>query len=192
MNQIHGRFSIANDDFLYVLSTFIFEPIRWNARFGWRPMCEQERHGYFHFWCAVGRLMNIKEIPCGYDEFERFNLNYEHTHFRFSDANQRIGAATRDLFLSWFPRPLHSLVRPAIYAMMDDALIEAFGFPRPSHLMRRLVGSALWLRALALRWFPARRRPCLRTEMRQRSYPDGCPVEDIGPSPAGNPGTANP
>src|SRR3954451_14697827 len=33
MNQIHGRFAIANDDFLYVLSTFVFEPIRWNARY---------------------------------------------------------------------------------------------------------------------------------------------------------------
>jgi len=37
MNQLHGRFDIANEDFLYVLSTFIFEPIRWNTRFGWRP-----------------------------------------------------------------------------------------------------------------------------------------------------------
>src|SRR4051794_2277599 len=25
MNQLHGRFPIANDDFLYVLSTFVFE-----------------------------------------------------------------------------------------------------------------------------------------------------------------------
>ncbi|WP_225912113.1 hypothetical protein [Nostoc flagelliforme] len=40
MNALHGRFKIDNGDFLYVLSTFIFEPIRWNARFGWRLMCE--------------------------------------------------------------------------------------------------------------------------------------------------------
>src|SRR5947209_10151675 len=63
MNQLHGRFAIANDDFLYVLSTFLFEPIRWNARFGWRPLCEQERLGYFHFWRQVGRRMNIKDVP---------------------------------------------------------------------------------------------------------------------------------
>ena len=43
MNQIHGRFEISNDDFLYVLSSFVFEPIRWNARFGWRPLIETER-----------------------------------------------------------------------------------------------------------------------------------------------------
>jgi hypothetical protein len=60
MNQLHGRFDIPNDDFLYVLSTFVYEPIRWNARFGWRPLCEQERLGYFHFWREVGRRMNIK------------------------------------------------------------------------------------------------------------------------------------
>jgi hypothetical protein len=36
MNALHGRFHIPNRDFLYVLSTFIFEPIRWNQRFGWR------------------------------------------------------------------------------------------------------------------------------------------------------------
>src|SRR5213082_454885 len=54
MNQLHGRFDIANDDFLYVLSTFVYEPIRWNQRFGWRPLCAQERLGYFHFWRQVG------------------------------------------------------------------------------------------------------------------------------------------
>jgi hypothetical protein len=45
MNALHGRFRIANEDFLYVLSTFVFEPIRWNQRFGWRRMTEFEQHG---------------------------------------------------------------------------------------------------------------------------------------------------
>ncbi len=181
MNQIHGRFEIANDDFLYVLSTFVFEPIRWNARYGWRPMCEQERLAYFHFWREVGRRMNIRAIPAIYDEFERFNVEYERARFRFSEANQRVGAATRDLFLSWFPGPLRPLVRPAIYALMDDALIDAFGFPRPSRIMRALVTAVLKLRAQALRWVLARRRPHRRTETRQRSYPHGYRIEELGP-----------
>src|SRR5437016_8109604 len=54
MNQLHGRFAIANADFLYVLSTFLFEPIRWNARFGWRVFCEHERLAMFYFWREVG------------------------------------------------------------------------------------------------------------------------------------------
>jgi hypothetical protein len=184
MNQIHGRFEIANDDFLYVLSTFVFEPIRWNARHGWRPMCAQERSAYFHFWRAVGERMNIHNIPETYEGFEQFNVEFERTRFRFDEANRRVGSATRDLFLGWFPAPLRPLVRPAIYALMDDPLIEAFGFPRPSRAARGIVAGVLRARALALRSWPARRRPHLRTEGRQRSYPRGYRIEEIGPPPA--------
>ena len=124
LNQLHGRFTIANEDFLYVLSTFIFEPIRWNERFGWRLLCEQERLGYFYFWREVGRRMNIRDIPVGYDDFERFNEDYEREHYRYTEANRRVGAATRELFASWFPRFLAPVVRSAIYALLDDRLIE--------------------------------------------------------------------
>jgi hypothetical protein len=181
MNQIHSRFAIANEDYLYVLSTFAFEPIRWNARFGWRPMCEAEKLAMFHFWAEVGRRMNIREIPDTRDAFERYNVEYERDRFRFAESNRRVGAATRDLFASWFPRPLRPLVRPAIHAMMDDPLIDAFGFPRPSAASRRLIERAMRLRAWCLRRLPARRRPRLRTEMRHRSYPLGYRVEELGP-----------
>src|SRR5207344_102347 len=43
MNQLHGRFAISNEDYLYVLSTFVFEPIRWNQHYGWRRMSVNER-----------------------------------------------------------------------------------------------------------------------------------------------------
>src|SRR5919197_1930994 len=55
MNRIHGRFEIANDDFLYVLSTMVLEPIRWNQRYGWRPLHEHERLATFYFWREVAR-----------------------------------------------------------------------------------------------------------------------------------------
>lgn len=89
LNQLHGRFAIANEDFLYVLSTFVYEPIRWNERFGWRSMSEEERLGYFHFWRQVGRRMNIREIPTDYGAFERFNREYEAQHYRYAEANER-------------------------------------------------------------------------------------------------------
>lgn len=37
MHAMHGRYAIANANFLYVLSTFIYEPMRWCDRFSWRP-----------------------------------------------------------------------------------------------------------------------------------------------------------
>jgi uncharacterized protein (DUF2236 family) len=181
INQLHGRFAIANDDFRYVLSTFIYEPIRWNARFGWRPMCEEEKLALFWFWREVGALMNIRDVPADYAAFEAFNRAYERAHFRFAEATQRVGTATREMFVRWFPRPLAPIVRSAIYALLDEPLREAFGFPAPSRFMRWFVPAALRWRARWVRWLPARRRPRRRTEMRRSLYPSGYVIEELGP-----------
>jgi hypothetical protein len=184
MNQIHRRFDITNEDYLYVLSTFVFEPVRWIRRFGWRALSDHEQLGLFHFWRQVGRRMNIKDIPADYKAFERFNVDYEREHFRYAETNALVGAATRDMFLSWFSRPLRPLVGPVINALMDEPLLTAFGFPRPSPSLRRLVEGALRLRGRAVRFLPARRRPVIRTELKHRSYPHGYRIEELGPPAA--------
>src|SRR6185503_4499445 len=103
MNRIHGRFEITNEDFLYVLSSFVFEPIRWNARFGWRRLIETEKLATFEFWREVGRRMAIENIPATYDELLSLNEEYERRHFRRTEASERVGGATRDMFLEWLP-----------------------------------------------------------------------------------------
>lgn len=183
LNQLHGRFNISNEDFLYVLSTFVFEPMRWNARFGWRRMTEKERLALFHFWREVGRRMNIRDIPTDMGAFERFSLDYEQRHYRHTEPNARVGAATRELFASWFPPPLRPLVRRSIHAFLDEPLRRAFGFPEPSRLLRWLVPAALKLRARLQRVLPRRRRPLLRTDMTPPSYPEGYVIEALGPPP---------
>ena len=182
INQLHGRFTIGNEDFLYVLSTFLFEPIRWNQRYGWRIMCEQECLGLFYFWCAVGERMHIQQIPEDYHTFNRFSVEYERQRFRYTSSNHRVGTATVELFVGWFPRMLSPLVRSAIYAILEPHLITAFGFPQPSRFMRGVVFSILRLRARLLRWLPPRRHPCLRTEMIHPSHPTGYVIEHLGPS----------
>jgi ER-bound oxygenase mpaB/B'/Rubber oxygenase, catalytic domain len=184
MNQIHGRFRITNDDFLYVLSSFVYEPIRWNARFGWRRLIETERLATFHFWRAVGRLMAIRDIPEEYSELERFNVEYERRHFRRTPEAERVGRATRDMFLAWFPGVPKRLGAPAIYALMDDRLLDAFGFPRPHPAVRAVVESSLRGRARVVRALPARRRPRLRTSRHTRSYGRRWKLEELGPAPA--------
>ncbi len=143
INEIHGRFKIANEDFQYVLSTFIYEPIRWNQRFGWRQMCEQERLAMFHSWREVGRRMNIQDLPDDYEVFERFNVLYEREHYRYTKANHRVGVATRELFVGWFPRVSSPLVRSAMHALMDEPILEAFGFPRPLLIARWCVHAGM-------------------------------------------------
>ena len=185
MNQIHGRFDISNDDFLYVLSTFVYEPIRWNERFGWRRMLEAERLATFHCWCEIGRRMGIKEIPGSYEELERFNIEYERRELASTEESRRVGADGRELFAAWFPRPARPLVRRGIYALLADDLRRAFGFPAAPRGLRGTVESALRLRARVLRFLPPRRRPRLRTQKRRRrSYPRGYLLEELGPPPA--------
>ena len=182
MNSLHGRFKIANDDFRYVLSTFIFEPIRWIDRFGWRSMVEQERLGLFYFWREVGKRMNIQDIPESFAEYEQFNVEYEQSRFRYSDASRRTAEATRNLFLSWLlPKPLWKLGEPFVYALMDDKLCAAFGFPPPPPFTRSFVENALRLRARIVRQLPERRLPFFRSEMTHRSYPNGYRTEELGP-----------
>jgi hypothetical protein len=184
MNGIHGRFAIANDDFLYVLSTMVFEPIRWNARFGWRPLIDTERLATFYFWREVGKLMGMSAIPADYDSFERFNVEFERNRFAYSDAGNRVGKATRDMFIGWFPGVPKSLGRPFVHALLDELLLDALGFPSPPRALRAAATASLRARSRAVRFLPEHRKPRLRTEERHRSYPERIEIERLGPPPA--------
>ncbi len=185
MNQMHGRYPINNDDFLYVLTTFIYEPIRWLDRFGWRPLTRAERLAFFLFYRAVGQRMNIKDIPDDYDVFEQFNRDYERSHFRPSPTNREIGNYTVALFLGFYlPRFMWGLGRPLIYAMMDEPLLDAFGFPHPPGWLRSLAANALRLRARVVRRLPERKHPMLGTQRRRPTYPEGYEIEELGAFPA--------
>lgn len=181
MNQMHGRFRIANGELLYVLSTFVFEPIRWIGRFGWRVLTQTEKLGIFHYYRELGRRMHIRDIPDDILGFERYNLDYETQQFRYADTNQRIGAITRDLLLGFYlPGPFIPLGRPVVHAVMDEPLLEAMGFPRPPALLRHKVTAILKLRAWVLKRLPDRRRPHLLTKVKRPTYPEGYRVEELG------------
>jgi hypothetical protein len=181
MNRIHGRFEISNEDFLYVLSSFVFEPIRWNARFGWRPLIETAKLATFEYWREVGRRMAIREIPETYEDFEHFNEEYERREFRHTEASQRVGTSTRDMFVAWFPGLPRRFGSQAIYALMDKPLLEAFGFPRPPRAVRTAVENALRARARLVAGLPERRRPRLRVQRRTKTYGRDWRVEELGP-----------
>jgi len=182
MNALHGRFKISNRDFLYVLSSFVYEPIRWIDRYARRPLSEIEKESLFQFWREVGLRMNIADIPADYEAFRNFNVDYERTYFRYSDSNKRIGVATREMFVSWYPRLLAPLVRQAIHALMDAPLRRSFGFDAPTPWIGRLVPALLRLRGRLAGLLPVRRRPRLRTRLRHRSYRDGYDIGRLGPT----------
>jgi hypothetical protein len=105
MNALHGRFRIANEDFLYVLSTFVLradplEPALWLAAHD-----RVEKLAWFWFWRQVGERMLIRDLPDSHADFERFSGAYEAANFRFTTASQGVALATRELFAGWFPGP---------------------------------------------------------------------------------------
>lgn len=181
MNRIHHHFPITNSDYLYVLSTFIYEPVRWVDRFGWRRLSEIEKQGLFYFWYRVGQQMQIQDIPDTYAAFEQYNLTYEDQYFCYSPATQRVGESTLQLFLSWFPAPLRPIARPLVYALLDQRMLTAFGFPQPTTYQRQMVETLLRSRGWLLRYFPPRQQPSFYVDASHRSYPQGYTLEDLGP-----------
>ncbi|MBE9032525.1 DUF2236 domain-containing protein [filamentous cyanobacterium LEGE 11480] len=181
MNAIHQHFPIRNDDYLYVLSTFIYEPIRWCNRFGWRALSPVETHGIFHFWQAVGRQMGIKHIPDDYAEFEAYNQAYEQTHFHYTPANQRVADATRAMMVNWFPLPLRGMVNFGIPALLDPALLTALGWQAAPTVISRIATTALQQRSRLLRQLPPREVADFFVDQTIHSYPNGFDIADIGP-----------
>ncbi len=182
MNAIHGHYPISNEDFLYVLSTFIYEPIRWNERFGWRLFCEPEKLAIFYFWQAIGKKMHIHDIPSTYEEFAQYNQDYEQQHFVYSDSNRRVVESTINLFLSWFPAIGRPLLKPCVHAMFDELTLTAFGWSNPPALVRNLVENSLKLRGHVSRWLLPRRKPDFFTDSKLRTYPHGYELSDLGPT----------
>ena len=181
MNAMHGRFAIANADMLYVLSTFLFEPIRWLERFGWRTLTDHEKQASLNYYRELGRRMGIDGIPEDLDAFEQLNRDYEADHFRYAETNRRIGTATLELLLGFYlPRWLLWAGRPVALALMDPPLLTAMGFAPAPHWLRVLVPGLLRLRARILARLPERRSPRLLTQRQRPTYPEGYRIEELG------------
>jgi hypothetical protein len=180
INRGHARYPIGNDDMRYVLSTFVFEPIDWIARYGWRALSHHEKRAAFHFYREVGARMGIRDVPEDYHDLRQFKSDYERDHFRFAASNAEIGEYTVRLMCSWYPAPLRPVVRAGLMSLLDDRTRAMFGRSRPAPWIGGATRSALRARAILVRFSPPRRTSRLTAEPNNRTYP-GYPV-GYGPS----------
>ncbi|KAF5376786.1 hypothetical protein D9757_009463 [Collybiopsis confluens] len=80
VNWLHSKYPITNDDYLYTLGLFIFEPVYvlfsnpqdWTNTYGWRGLSLMESHAFFIFWVEIGRRMGIKDIPESPESFRQW------------------------------------------------------------------------------------------------------------------------
>ncbi|QUF07048.1 DUF2236 domain-containing protein [Actinosynnema pretiosum subsp. pretiosum] len=185
VNRMHHRYDIDNDDMLYVLSTFVFDPMEWLEQYGWRKPSEHEKQASYHFYRAVGARMGIRDVPEGYDAYLAFKRTYEAEHFKHADTNAEIGRYTLDLFCSWYPAPLRPAARKAVIALLDPAMLDAFGLAPAPGWLTTTAKAALRGRARAVRRMPPRREPFLTNQPKNRTYPGyptGYRPSDLGTS----------
>ncbi len=188
MNRMHGAYDIANDDLRYVLATFVVVPGRWMERFGWRAFSERERVASVHYYRDLGRHMGIRDIPATFEDFATYLDAYERDHFAVDPGGRAVADATLDLMATFPPndRAPAALVRRFTYGLMDDPLLDAFGYPHPSRVARWLAQSALRGRALLVRRMRPRLTPKYgRDQSNVRGYPHGYDLATLGTFPGG-------
>lgn len=184
MNRIHQRFDISNEDFLYVLSLIIYEPIRWNQHFGWRLFTPTERQALFHFWYAVGQRMGLQNMPQTDEAFEAFNQAYEAQHCRYHPDNAAVGNAVVTLMQRWFPKIISPAVPVMVKTVADDATRTALGWAQPLLIVRLIVIGGLRLRRSLVLHSPRRQRSSFITDATNKTYPRGYQLESLGPEMA--------
>ncbi|MBD8505393.1 DUF2236 domain-containing protein [Hoyosella sp. G463] len=186
INHMHRAYSISNDDMLYVLTTFVVTTSRWVRDYGWRDLTDDERAAGVRYWTEMGRRMGVRDIPTTYAGFADHLDAYEREHFAYSNGGRAVADATLDL-LCTFPgaRLLPGrLVRRGVLSVMDDLLLDALRYPRPTSAERRLVHGALRGRALIVRFLPRRKRPFHAIDAGTiRSYPHGFEIAELGTFP---------
>jgi len=70
INWLHSHYKITNAEYLYTLSLFMLDPIRWTDKYGWRKLSPLERRARFVFFKRIGQLMSIDDIPDTLEELE--------------------------------------------------------------------------------------------------------------------------
>jgi len=191
MNQMHGSYDISNDDMRYVLSTFVVTPQRWIRDYGWRRGSDAEKLAVVRYYQRLGTLMGIKDIPDDFEGFETLLDTYEAEHFVYDEKSRAVAEATLELLVSFYPKILARPVELFSRSLMDDHLLEAFGFRKPPRIVVALARGGLRMRGRFVRLMPPRRRPQYARDLKRiRSYPGGYFVEKLGTFPSSMPSRA--
>lgn len=156
LNFLHDRYKISNEDYLYVLSVFIVEPVRWVNQFAYRSVHPYEKKSLFIIWEDIGKKMGIKNIPPSFDAVVTYLDNYEAEYMKYDANNVALASSTTSLFLSKLPTSLHPLGKCIIECFCSPQLRDAMGFATtPSFIVKYLSvgflhGMALWVRFFCL------------------------------------------
>jgi dephospho-CoA kinase len=147
LNRIHGAYAIRDEDYRYVLSTFVCEPIRWLARYGWRPLSAEEQEAVFRFWRLVGERMGIPAIPPDLPAMLAFNQAFEAEAFALASSNRRVADATLAMLLRDWPAPLRPGLGRMLAGLLSESEANCLGWSRPASPLQAALLAALRCRS---------------------------------------------
>lgn len=182
LRRLHQRFTISNDDYLYVLACLAIVPSRWADRHSRRPLTDDERTATASFYHQLGQQLGITGIPHGYAAFEEWFDEADRRRLHPHPAGPALMQATRGLLVARLPRWLRPAAGRCADALLDQRLRQALGAPEPGWAVRATVGLLLRVRRQLSRLRPPADQPSFTPGKPVRSYPHGYRVDELGPA----------
>ena len=181
--KAHARFAIKNEDYLFVLWTFIDFPIQWMKKYGWRKFTEHEEKAWYCYWLKIGEHMEIHSLPEKKRDFAQFVENYERREMIPNQYSERVSMATVRIMQGWLPKILQPLVMPLAACLSQPRFLQAINYEQPNFLLRFFVHGTLKLRGFFKRLISFDRFPDLISKNYYRTYPDGkYEIEKLNPT----------
>ncbi|GAA4648733.1 oxygenase MpaB family protein [Kistimonas scapharcae] len=154
LNQIHGFYKIPNHEFLYTLSLFIFETVRWNAVFGWRAMTVNEKEALYREFRDLGEAMNIQDIPPSYEAFEQWKTAYEQAHQTYTPEAEKVTVGILGGLAALLPVWIRPLTQTLVATLInDEQLLKVLGLKAPPLWQQRSILGLMKTRAWLGRHF---------------------------------------
>jgi len=182
LNDMHGRFKIRDEDFLYTLGTFVFEPIRALKLYGPRPMTTQEEEAWYQSYLRLGRGMKLRNLPTDKDAFYAWYQDFERCEFQPSANNRIIADATMAALFDMLhiPNGLRGFVENIFITFMEPHVAAAFEYQKPKRWLVTSVSAIMSVRRWVLKRLPERKTLRLQTRQRRATYPTGYQIEALG------------
>ena len=184
LNRIHSTYAIRQEDYAYVLSGFVAEPIRWIESYGWRALQPLEQEALFLFWDHVGSLMHLEQRPSTLRELMELNQRANRELFACAESNQRVADATVTMLLAPWPAPLQRWLRSIVCSLLEPETLSSLNWSPTPTWQSQAVRFVLHFRSFVLcavwsLWVPRRRR--FFSERPTSSYGKQFTMEQIGP-----------
>lgn len=123
-------FTIRQEDYAYVLSGFVAEPIRWVESFGWRALQPLEQKALFLFWDHVGSLMHLEQRPRSLQQLMELNQRANVELFASAESNQCVAEATVAMLLAPWPAALHRWLRSIMCSLLEPETLSSLHWTR--------------------------------------------------------------